>query len=303
MNRKILFRTPSQKSVSHTTVTPINLKKAKPAAEPTDTEKPLATSVRKTREKAEKVVASPKAVTVREKEKKDGTRQAEKKPAKPIKLRRQESQKHLDKLKTPNDKKEKPSTPVKSQKTKSEKSVSLFSRKKKPAPTIPSAAQAVQVETTQATAVKPHGSRDTCCLDMMRIFSEAQFEPLRQPLLQQFDQVDKSGKVLAVCEVTAFLAALSAFSETQLPTVQQAQQLFDTYLDRDAALTLNLGDEARTRIEQVYLKAQQTGDTRPFYEALVGSPDEPADDDAVAVLPQLAAANWPIYQRFLNSLQ
>lgn len=255
--------------------------KAKSARQPTTVDTP------KQRGKAEQTIqllASPPASTERQRKEKSTRNQP-----KAIKLTRLKSEKAMSRV--GNNKKEKPSgQPAREKPDGKNPLKSLFSRRTKPAKAaapvgVPDAANA-------EAAPPPSSSRDACCRDMVRIFSEKQYAHLCEPLQRYLN------KKALVGEVGLFLEEMSAYSQDHLPTAAQAQTLFDTYLaNDDAELPLNITAATRDKLQH----ALNGGDMKTFYETVMGGPNEPADEYADAVLPQLADANWPHYVNFVES--
>lgn len=270
--------------VSNTNVPRLDMLKTEGTREKVQSERQPLTSTPKNRKKAEKAIAfsieSPKPNT---------DRKAMRTSSKPrTKLLRQKSEASIDTIEKPkNNKKEKPSGQPVSEKHESKGLLkSLFSKKTKPV----KEAKAPNAVNTDA-GPPPTSSRDACCRDMVRIFSEDQYEDLRGLLQGYF-------KTAHVGEVSSFLKEMSAYSGDHLPTQEQAQALFDTYLaNDDVELPLNISATTRDRLRN----ALQDGDMGAFYATVMGGPNEPADEYADAVLPQLADQNWPHYANFVES--
>jgi hypothetical protein len=269
--------------VSNTNVPPLDLLKKQGTREKVQSERQPVISTPKHRKEAEKAIEfsieSPKPQT---------DRKAMRTSSKPrTKLLRQKSEASIDTIEKPkNNKKEKPSGQPVSENHESKGLLkSLFSKKTKPVK------EAKAHHTADAEAgPPPASSRDACCRDMVRIFSEDQYAHLRKPLQHHFDK--KAGG-----EVSRFLKKMSKYSGDHLPTPEQAQKIFDTYLaNDDVELPLNITATTRDKLRN----ALQDGNRGAFYATVMGGPNEPADEYADAVLPQLADQNWQHYAKFVE---
>ncbi|HSX95667.1 MAG TPA: hypothetical protein VLG41_22255 [Hydrogenophaga sp.] len=270
--------------ISNTNVPPLDLLKKQGTREKVQSERQPVTSTPENRKKAEKAIEfsieSPKPHT---------DRKAIRTSSKPrTKLLRQKSEASIDTIEKPkNNKKEKPSGQPVSEKHESKGLLkSLFSKKTKPVK------EAKAHHTAGAEAgPPPASSRDACCRDMVRIFSEDQYILLRGRLELYFKTKAHVG------EVSSFLKKMSKYSGDRLPTPEQAQKIFDTYLANDGvALPVNITATTRDRLRN----ALQDGDMGAFYATVMGGPNEPADEYADAVLPQLADQNWQHYANFVE---
>lgn len=284
-----------QSIVSNRHVPPLDMLKKEGTREKTrsarspDAEK----SVRTQRDKAAKAVGFATEEKTAGTERR--TKRASEKPEKPTRLLRQQSEKSIREIEPEkkNNKKENPSGPVT---PKSEKPpTSIFSRKKKPAPVIPSAAKAAQAQATPAKLPTPPSNSANCCRDMLRIFKEDQFASLREPLRVH---CDKRG----VDEQHDFLKAIAGYSSDQLPTRKQAQNLIDTYgpkgtkplnIETDNTWTTNPWDTAQAAVEG--------NDMAAFFATVMG-PDHASNSDfASAILPQLALGLAQKYAPFVQA--
>jgi len=271
--------------VSNTSVPRLDLLKKEGTREKVQSERQPVTSTPKHRKKAEKTIEfsieSPKPNTDRK------TKRTSSKP--PTKLLRQKSEATIDTIETPkNNKKEKPSKPLEHQKS----SKSLFSRNKKAAPTIQSAAKAVQAQTTPVKLPTPPTGASNCCRNMLLIFKEEQYKSLKEPLKTYCHD-----RKIQVDEQHDFLQAIAGYSNDRLPTKREAEQLLDTF-GPNGDKALNIDDEpfwhqVRTAVEE--------DDMQTFFDKVMGGDNERAGEESDAILPRLAFGLDKKYADFVKA--
>ncbi len=242
-------------------------------------------SPKQRKEKAGEIIEgleSPKASTARPARNRPTTSQA-----KPTKLARWTSEKSVGRLEK--NKKEKPAETAKQEKP----PIVLFNQKKKEKQTrtTQSDVNARKVQAAKANLPPPPTGAANCCLDIVRIFREDQLQPLREPLKEHFGSAGLAVEI-------GFLEKMSTYSNDRLPSKEEAQSLIDTYGAPGSDKWLNVENKDPWGTAQ---RALGNNDLQAFLDIVMGGVNERADDDANAVLPQIALGLGQKYGPFVKA--